>query len=67
MNVTTESEQKPDVVITISWEEAEILRTMMGTLVGGGSGRCFTDELYDHLGIIDVGTNSSIKFTGRFK
>ena len=67
MNVTAVPEQKPDVVITISWREAEILRTMLGRITGIGQGSDFASNLFIYLNNVGVRLDSSIIFSGEFK
>ena len=67
MKVTTVPIQKPEVVITLSWEEAQILINVCGGIGGGSNnqGHKFTEELYDQLR--NTGFKSQYKFAGKFK
>ena len=67
MKAETTPEQRPNVVITISWWEAEVLRTMLGKITGNGTGRAFADELFVTLNNIGVEVVRSVNFTGSFQ
>ena len=60
-------EERPDVIITMSWAEAKILRIMSYGVGGVGLGRTFTDELGAVLNVVGVPLDNSIKFHGYFK
>lgn len=67
MKVTTEPvEQKPNVVITLPWEEARMLRTVVGGISGAGRGRKFTSKLYNNLEELGLSLDHSISFHGSF-
>ena len=57
---------KPEVVITLSWEEAEILLAVVGNISGGGVGRNVTTALYNKLNNLGVGLHADITFSGSF-
>lgn len=54
MKIETVSTQEPDVVITLSWKEAELLRAICGGTGGNGPGRRFTTEVEDRLASIGI-------------
>ncbi len=56
---------KPDVVITLSWEEAQILSTVCGGIGGTCPRTLFTEKLYFKLS--DLGLPSKRQFEGAFK
>ena len=63
-------EQRPDVRITLSWEEAQVLATVCGGIAGPGigkppGGQKFTQGLYSKLS--DLGLRSQFAFEGHFK
>ncbi len=66
---TVPVQEKPDVVIKLSWDEAEILSTVCGGIAKSGgcshSGQQFTEKLY--LRLDDLGIASKFQFTGHFK
>ena len=69
MRVTTEPvEQKPDIVITLSWREALVLREICGCVLGKGYGREVTNELHQKFG--DAGLTNhnycNVSFSGKF-
>ncbi len=59
-------ERKPEVVITLSWEEATILRMVCGGVGGGGKGRNFTTRLWRDLANLPIPHNFDFEFHGRF-
>ncbi len=67
MKVETVPKQQPDVVITISWREAQILQGMCWNIGGSGEGRAFIDTLSDGLGDIHVEKIFDVSFSGAFR
>ena len=67
MKVTTVAEKQPNVVITISWREAEILRYMFWNIDGKGEGRDFIRDLSEKLNNVGVPHAAHISFSGNFK
>ncbi len=67
MKVRLLSEEQPDVVITISWNEAVILRTMSEGISGLGPERVFMDEVGMTLNNVGVPLDNSTEFSGCFK
>ena len=59
-------EQKPEVVITLSWEEAEVLRAVVGGIYGKHNGREFTTKIFDGLRDIGINNDEEISFSGSF-
>ena len=63
-------EQKPDVVITLSWEEAKKLRAMCGGTGGNGPGRSFTGSLQRELSFVGIkfhyGEVGEMSYLGKF-
>ena len=68
MKVTTVPiQQKPEVVITLSWEEAEVLREICGNINSSdGRGRRVTNELHDKFRDVGLRPTDEIRFSGRF-
>ncbi len=60
-------ETKPEVVITLSWEEARILRAVVGSICGMSRGRDVTSALYEGLGKEGISLAPSVHFSGRFE
>lgn len=52
--------QQPDIILTLSWDEAITLRTVAGNCTGSPatSRRKHTDDLYDKLRVLGVPTKS---------
>ena len=68
MKVTTAPvQQKPDVVVTMTWEEAIILRSIVGRINGISPYRDLTSKLFDGLLGVGVGYNDAVNFHGRFE
>ncbi len=67
MKVRLLSEEQPDVVITISWKEAAILRTISDEVSGLGPGRVFMNEVGMTLNNVGVPLDNSTEFSGCFK
>ena len=68
MKVTTVSVQKPDIVITLSWEDAQILSNVCGGISPASdhdSGYKFTNILYGKLN--GLGLQSQCVFSGKFR
>ena len=66
MIVTTVPVQtKPDVVITLSWDEAQILATVCGGIGGADPKNRTTENLYYKLS--EIGLSSRFEFEGHFK
>ena len=55
------------VVITLSWEEARVLRTIVGCIGGQGRGRKVTTALFEGLNDIGVRSADSLIFHGDFR
>ncbi|KKL15949.1 hypothetical protein LCGC14_2500490 [marine sediment metagenome] len=66
MRVETAAQRKPDVIITVSWEEAQALRTIIGAISGVGHGRQVVDDLFDAFCDAGVEVDDLIKLSGRF-
>ena len=66
MKVETAAQRKPDVVVTMSWEEAQALRTIIGAITGVGHGRQIVDDLFGALCDADIEADDLIKLSGRF-
>ena len=65
MNVTTVPVQlKPEVVITLSWEEAQVLSTVCEGIGGTGPEQEITERLYFKLS--HLGLKSECRFEGKF-
>ena len=65
MKVETATTRKPDVIITVLWEEAQVLRSVLGGIYGTSTHRSLTNDLYNKLG--DLGVNeANINFGGKF-
>lgn len=61
-------EQRPEVVITLSWEEAEVLLAVVGNISGWGQGRDVTSAIYDGITGLAVGLRSAtVRFSGSFR
>ncbi len=67
MQVRLLSEEQPDVVITISWEEAIILRSISEGISGLGPGRVFADDVSLALNGVGVPLDNSTEFSGCFR
>ena len=68
MKVRTEPvEQKPDVVVTMTWEEAIILRSIVGRINGISPYRDLTSKLFDGLLEVGVEYNDAVNFHGCFE
>ncbi|KKK97758.1 hypothetical protein LCGC14_2649540 [marine sediment metagenome] len=66
MKAKLEPKDQPNVIITVSWKEATILRSMSEDIGGLGSGRVFTDSLGVVLNNLGVPYDESIGFSGSF-
>ena len=68
MKVTTVPEKRPDVIITLSWDEARILKAIIGSLGGNNTGRTFVDSLFDGLERKGVESDDRVSkvFSGSF-
>ena len=67
MKVRKEPEERPDIVITVSWREAEILLSMCENTGGLGEGRAVTDNLSIALDSVGVCYDPAVRFDGVFK
>ena len=56
-------EQKPEVVITLSWEEAELLISIIGKISGKGPVQHFMNEVYAGLRKLNVESDCSLRFS----
>ncbi len=67
--VTAPVKPLPNVVINLSWDEAQILSTVCGGIAKSGgcshSGQQFAEKLY--LRLDDLGIASKFQFTGHFR
>ena len=63
MKVETVTERKPDVIITVSWEKAQALRSIVGAISGVGPGRQIVaaGKAAGHLGV----THRFVAIVGR--
>ena len=66
MKVETAAQPKPDVVVTMSWEEAQALRFIIGAISGVGHGRQIVDDLFNALCDADIEADDLIRFSGCF-
>jgi hypothetical protein len=66
MKARLEPKEQPDVIITVSWKEATILRSMSEEIGGLGPGRVFTDDLGVKLNHLGVPYDESTGFSGTF-
>ena len=65
MNVS-QVPRKPDIIIAISWKEAQILQSIFDEISGEGEGRDFTESLRNKLDGLGIKANQSILFEGSF-
>ena len=66
MKVTTEYEQKPDVIVTLTWKEATVLRAIGRGVLGRGPSQNVIYMLEDRLSEIGV-PSCGPKFSGSFR
>ena len=66
MRAKLEQEKQPNVIITVSWKEATILRSMSEEIGGVGSGRDFTNDLGTTLNNLGIPYDKSTGFSGSF-
>ena len=59
-------EQKPEIVITLSWEEASVMRTVCGGIGGGSQNRYFMSSLWRELSDRGVPAHPEFEFSGNF-
>ena len=67
MQVTTVPETRPDVIITMSWKDARILKSILSKIVGKSLGRGMIDTLFGVLGAADIESDLDVKFSGSFQ
>ena len=59
--------EQPDVLITLSWKEAEILQVVVGGIHGASPNRDCTDKLHDVLCDLGITEVSNVAFSGTFQ
>ena len=68
MKAELASTARPNIIITVSWREAQILRSVCGGINGASENRAeCTDKLYDVLSALEIDEDPKIVFSGVFK